>query len=706
MKTQAPIRYNLNYLLLVIVFLFLNLLVKAQTYTSIKNGSWSNVATWQGGIVPPVNGNITAGMVINIKHRVSYSGININNEGIFNISNPNGPSPRLLILSGVNFTNNVGGKIIILDAEMRQYRFSGGKEFGTPQTGDFINNGGTLDIRNSYVEIAKNWSNRGGGKAFFRNSSLAIGGNYDLNNNSRDTLLYTSVSIGMHGTGDFTVDGANAIAIYNTIRVQVASTSGNFQLKSGIVSGSIDHITLKNHVTGLYSVAKITANNSIVTAGIVLNSYRAPSTLSYEPNGKFTGTQTLTTTLNCFPAKLFASASSSSMNMTEAPVLVAGTNLQAGAKYQYESIAPGIDAFVTIDSLVNGATINMLDDNADGSGFTEGFQPQITSGAVIGQSYVKLKFEYFVSGTNEAATVSDLTLTALDIDGTSSYKEFDEIDLGPGATAAYVMGSPGIALTQPQPGAFRGINADGNTVNGVDTSAKQYMFSVHNTDVSTFTVKMGLVTTQALATYRLFSFYSKAFVYPINQTLPVKLESFTATLNNNGQKADLKWTTVTETNLSHFVIERSTDGINFGDAGMMFAYGDITAKSDYALSDNISNVQSGIIYYRLRSVDKDGKSQYSETRIIRISKLTDNKISIVTYPNPVTNELRVTIPSSWQNKKVTYELFNANGQATKKTESTNSNQTETLNVNSLAPGFYLVRVTCNGETAQQKIVKQ
>lgn len=199
--------------------------------------------------------------------------------------------------------------------------------------------------------------------------------------------------------------------------------------------------------------------------------------------------------------------------------------------------------------------------------------------------------------------------------------------------------------------------------------------------------------------------YDKVISVATSSSLPVKLVSFTATLNNSN-KADLKWTTASEINVSHFVVERSTDGANYNDAGVVFAYGNATDKTNYNFSDNVSSIQSGIVYYRLRSVDIDGKFQYSETRIIRISKTTDTNITIQAYPNPVINELRVSIPSTWQNKKVVYELYNANGQATKRMEAASSNQTETLNVNSLAPGFYLMKVTCDGESAQQKIVKQ
>jgi hypothetical protein len=190
-----------------------------------------------------------------------------------------------------------------------------------------------------------------------------------------------------------------------------------------------------------------------------------------------------------------------------------------------------------------------------------------------------------------------------------------------------------------------------------------------------------------------------------NIPLPLTLVSFNARLVNNDQ-VDLKWTTVSELNVSHFVVEKSTEGRIFAEAGIVLARGNTTDVTNYNFVDKINASQAGLIYYRLRSVDIDENYKYSEIRIIRIGTQTEKDILIIAYPNPVTNELRVTIPTNWQNKKVTYELFNANGQASQKSETASSNQTETLNVSSLAPGFYIVRVTCNGETAQQKIIKQ
>jgi Bacterial Ig domain/Secretion system C-terminal sorting domain len=188
-----------------------------------------------------------------------------------------------------------------------------------------------------------------------------------------------------------------------------------------------------------------------------------------------------------------------------------------------------------------------------------------------------------------------------------------------------------------------------------------------------------------------------------NSPLPIKLLNFDAKYNK--PNVTLNWSTAMEKNFSHFVIEFSTDGNNFNQVATIFGAGESDSKKDYTYSDKNVADKGGLIYYRLKSVDIDGKSSYSLVRVIRLGEEKQG-IVLTTYPNPVTNELRITIPTNWQNKRVTYEMFNSNGQLSKKTESANSSQTENLNVSSLAPGFYVVKVTCDGQSVQQKIVKQ
>lgn len=189
------------------------------------------------------------------------------------------------------------------------------------------------------------------------------------------------------------------------------------------------------------------------------------------------------------------------------------------------------------------------------------------------------------------------------------------------------------------------------------------------------------------------------------QQLPAKLVSFNVNLNHQQTKVNLTWTTDEELNVSHFVIERSTDGQHFSKHVTVFANVNTGIKNEYIFSDSLNSLTSVVIYYRLRTVNKNGSFQLSKIRFIRLNKKTENTITILTYPNPVTNELKVTIPANWQNKKVNYELFRVNGQSVKNIENVNSSQIENINVSDLQPGMYFVRVSCEGQIAQQKLIK-
>lgn len=385
------------------------------------------------------------------------------------------------------------------------------------------------------------------------------------------------------------------------------------------------------------------------------------------------------------------------------PTLQSGDSLQAGAEYLFLNVQANVDAVVRIDSLVNGASVNKIDDNSNGTGYKDAFQPVVQSGGVIGASYAVFTIRFYVHNTNTPYTVPVIFPTALDIDGSNSLKEFAEINVGMGGVMNYMPTTPDINVTQLSPGNFLGMNVSGVERNGIDTNSIANMFTGINTNVSYITIKYGTVTTNPSSAARQYSLYMNNFSYP-GSVLPVKLASFTATLNNNN--ADLRWTTASEINVSHFTIERSFNGNEFSEAGLVFAKGELSSKTDYSFSDNLAGTSATVVYYRLRSADNDGKTEYSQTRMIRISRQKETGISILAFPNPVTSELRVTIPASWQNKMTVYEVYTISGQAAKRTQTTSSGQTETLNVSALAPGIYIVRVTCDGHTAQQRIVKQ
>jgi hypothetical protein len=67
----------------------------------------------------------------------------------------------------------------------------------------------------------------------------------------------------------------------------------------------------------------------------------------------------------------------------------------------------------------------------------------------------------------------------------------------------------------------------------------------------------------------------------------------------------LKWSTASEQNSSHFIIEKSTDGENWREIANKTAAGNSNEKLNYSHSDNID--QHAIHYYRLVQYDIDGQ---------------------------------------------------------------------------------------------------
>src|SRR5690606_10919261 len=105
----------------------------------------------------------------------------------------------------------------------------------------------------------------------------------------------------------------------------------------------------------------------------------------------------------------------------------------------------------------------------------------------------------------------------------------------------------------------------------VDTSATNVMVTANYKNTNQFRIRAGGHSVgKNGAADRMYSFWFKSFTFntPVQGTLPVKLSSFTAKKENT--KAVLNWGTEQEKNVSHFVIERSLNGTDFTDAGLLF----------------------------------------------------------------------------------------------------------------------------------------
>lgn len=104
---------------------------------------------------------------------------------------------------------------------------------------------------------------------------------------------------------------------------------------------------------------------------------------------------------------------------------------------------------------------------------------------------------------------------------------------------------------------------------------------------------------------------------------------------------DVEWSTATEQNSSHFIVERSTNAEDYSPIGVLPAAGNSINRVDYLFTDPAP--MRGVNYYRLVQVDQDGAFEHSP---VVVAWLHDRPTQPMLYPNPAAGdaELVVDIP--------------------------------------------------------------
>lgn len=173
-------------------------------------------------------------------------------------------------------------------------------------------------------------------------------------------------------------------------------------------------------------------------------------------------------------------------------------------------------------------------------------------------------------------------------------------------------------------------------------------------------------------------------------TLPIDL------LNLNGKQMDdqinLTWKVANEKDFSHFEVQKSNNGKEFGAIGKVYA----NKLSIYNHAD--FNPTEGNNYYRLKMVDIDGTSKLSQVISINFEK-GGNYISV---ENPANNgEFKVM--TNLKNPK--FILFSALGNRLGITNAENSKNNYTLKAHNVAVGIYYLNIVSeDGKIFTRKII--
>jgi hypothetical protein len=380
-----------------------------------------------------------------------------------------------------------------------------------------------------------------------------------------------------------------------------------------------------------------------------------------------------------------------------------------GSTYRFDTICSGIDAIVEITGRSSAdVQLSNIDTSGPGLGYDKAFQPVLGipgTAPAYATWWMDFKVTFVETGTFNPVIASQFYASGIDIDGDGlTINEWAEMYKIESIDSAVVNS---LTFTQLAP-YFQGYDyrVEGIIANapGIDTSAKNVMATYRYALKSEVRFRIGASTAEntSTAAMRLNSIWFRD-IY-VGVPLAVKFTAFTAVKNN--EQVKLQWQVTQPSSPSYFIVEESTDGIRFVEKAIINTDTRQRDEEEYQYVQDLKNEVTPCIYYRVRSVDQQGRSFVSETRMICLAVRNNNAAGIFVFPNPFQYALKVTIPDTWQTKKVLFELSAANGSIVYTRQTSNSGQTEILNIDQLSPGFYLLKASCNGNVLQQKIIRQ
>lgn len=181
--------------------------------------------------------------------------------------------------------------------------------------------------------------------------------------------------------------------------------------------------------------------------------------------------------------------------------------------------------------------------------------------------------------------------------------------------------------------------------------------------------------------------------------LSQSLTKWNAVINQN--QASLSWSINNNAVYDRFIVEKSIDKENFIHVGELDAN---TLTNHYQMSDNLSGVSEKYVYYRLKAVTNNGISQYSKIISLPLTQKMEDKI--VVGPNPMSNSLQLTIPSS-ADQNIKIEFIDQSGRVSivrnlfiKK----GINSLTIDNLDQLRNGIYFVRIQAGNINSISKLI--
>lgn len=188
------------------------------------------------------------------------------------------------------------------------------------------------------------------------------------------------------------------------------------------------------------------------------------------------------------------------------------------------------------------------------------------------------------------------------------------------------------------------------------------------------------------------------FITRMGQTispLPIGLIDFQVA--PTGNTVVLNWTTSSEKDNDYFSLERSIDGSDWQQLGIVDGAGTSNQQRNYTFTDQ--NPLPGIQYYRLRQVDLNGDDIFSGMASVQFMLPTDQ---VLLYPNPSNGKFQVFVSGS-PVKQGTLRLRDFSGHTLFEQDNLQGNVFE-VDISSHSAGVFLLEMEIDGKFTAMRVV--
>ncbi|MBS1742183.1 MAG: T9SS type A sorting domain-containing protein [Bacteroidetes bacterium] len=187
--------------------------------------------------------------------------------------------------------------------------------------------------------------------------------------------------------------------------------------------------------------------------------------------------------------------------------------------------------------------------------------------------------------------------------------------------------------------------------------------------------------------------------------LPVKFTSFNVVKKDNDGL--LTWSIENESSMAdHYEVERSLNAVDFTVINTTARKLNGASSNAYNYTDaNLTAVRkTGLIYYRIKQVDKDGKFVYTDIKSVKVGS---NGFNVSVYPNPVVSNSEVDINLN-EAGRINIQLFDATGKLISASvlEGVKGLNTHPLNMSKLSSGTYMVRIIAGEQVQTIPVIKK